>query len=291
MSRKRPPSPSPTLPSPPPTAPSPKPAEVRAISSPPGASEHRTFRSSPIKDRSSTFIAVYSPTLSFKTLQATPEFKTATHRIAAWRKPSAQRSISGSQNRIYDTGHDDDGEQYGGKRLEKVLNEMDVEGAVMVARWYGGVLLGPVRFTHIENCAREAIGKWKLEAAGSARRAGEDGDAAQKRRKVEDEEKDRVRLAKLLQERDHSIFALRCLLKDKMEEVSPAGPSDKSEAERKESITSPTKLVNYSAMPLLALKRLEKAKDATIAWILQEIDKSEKQQQEGRDEGTAKDNG
>ncbi|CCF48648.1 hypothetical protein NDA10_003821 [Ustilago hordei] len=53
---------------------------------------------------------------------------------------------------------EDDGERWGGDRVLKVARD---EGAsdvlVIVSRWYGGELLGPVRFDHIENAARAAL--------------------------------------------------------------------------------------------------------------------------------------
>ncbi|KAJ9474907.1 UPF0029 domain-containing protein [Pseudozyma hubeiensis] len=53
---------------------------------------------------------------------------------------------------------EDDGERWGGDRVLKVVRE---EGAsdvlVVVSRWYGGELLGPVRFEHIENAARNVL--------------------------------------------------------------------------------------------------------------------------------------
>lgn len=53
---------------------------------------------------------------------------------------------------------EDDGERWGGDRVLRVARE---EGAsdvlVVVSRWYGGELLGPVRFDHIENAARAAL--------------------------------------------------------------------------------------------------------------------------------------
>ncbi|KAJ1017762.1 hypothetical protein NDA16_005080 [Ustilago loliicola] len=53
---------------------------------------------------------------------------------------------------------EDDGERWGGDRVLKVARD---EGAsdvlVIVSRWYGGELLGPVRFDHIENAARAAV--------------------------------------------------------------------------------------------------------------------------------------
>lgn len=34
-----------------------------------------------------------------------------------------------------------------------------------VCSWYGGTMLGPVRFEHIENCARAALGRFMLDEA------------------------------------------------------------------------------------------------------------------------------
>lgn len=258
---------------------------VRSLSpTAPGASdpECRTFRSAAIKDRSSTFIAIFSPTAPARNLQAHPDFQTATHRIAAWRKPSCQCAVfSTAQPLVVNVGHDDNGEKYGGKRLEKVLTEMNVEGAVVVARWYGGTLLGPTRFTHIENCAREAIGKWKMSFAASEGRGGGGGEGhhhvGQKRRVQVDEQK-RPGLLRVLEERDHSILALRGLLRQKSE-VS-AQEVGRNTAGARGEIGTPDKAVNYSAMPLPTLERLEKAKDATISWILREIEKVEEEHQQ-----------
>jgi putative IMPACT (imprinted ancient) family translation regulator len=238
---------------------------------------HETYFSGAVKDRSSTFIALFSPTTPIKQLQAHPDFKTATHRIAAWRKLSAQRALTSDTPRLlFDIGHDDDGEQYGGKRLEKVLTEMNVQGALVVARWYGGVLLGPVRFTHMENCARDAIQKWKMGI--SATEEGEEHRVAQKR-KVAEDQKRRPALVRILEERDDSISALRGLLREKMEELA-AAKVDENTSSVGDANTTPIKAVSYSAMPLQALERLEKARDATISWILREIEKVEQQQEQ-----------
>ncbi|KAL9579214.1 MAG: hypothetical protein Q9203_006793, partial [Teloschistes exilis] len=117
-------------------------------------------RSPSLHDRSSRFQALYSPILPPFHLQALPELASATHRITAWRFPSTQRALpssSASRQERYETGHDDDGETHGGRALEAVLAEKNVTGVVVVARWYGGRMLGPVRFEHIKNCARDAI--------------------------------------------------------------------------------------------------------------------------------------
>jgi putative IMPACT (imprinted ancient) family translation regulator len=274
---------------------------------------HQSFRSGAVKDRGSTFIALFSPTAPTEDLQDQSDFKTATHRIAAWRKLSAQRALlSGPRHRLFDTGHDDDGEQYAGKRLEKVLTELNVVGAVVVARWYGGILLGPARFTHIENCAREAIEKWRMSTVTGKEEV--DHPAAQKRKLVDNEAR-RSALVRVLEERDHSISVLRGLLQEKTEEAAPVEMDGKYSSMKDAAVTpttvtpttvtpttvtpttvtpttvtptavTPTKAPNYSTMALPALERLEKARDATISWILKEIEKvEEKQQQQQQQQG------
>jgi hypothetical protein len=149
---------------------------------------------------------------------------------------------------LYESGHDDDGESWAGKRLQNVLNDTQAEGVVMVARWYGGQNIGPIRFTHIENCAKEAIWKWKVASTQIER------DAASKKQKFDDEAQ-RTELVKNLQERDYNIFSLRKLL-----------------AEKKAELEEP-----YGKMGTDALKRVAKARDATIAFILKQIDKTEEE--------------
>lgn len=213
-----------------------------------------------IEDRGSKFTAIFSPSVSAEDLQARGEFKSATHRITAWRKPSSQRSLTSQQ--IYDTGHDDDGENYGGKTLEKVLAAADIEGAVVVARWYGGVLLGPARFDHIRNCAHEAISHFEEARAHSAKKA----------KLVEDRNR-RDELIRLLPERDESIGVLRRLLSEKQGVKSSQG-AEKS---------SPAKTPNYSTLPLPVLENLERARDATIGWVLKQIEKAEQAEEKRPD--------
>jgi hypothetical protein len=161
---------------------------------------------------------------------------------------------------LYESGHDDDGEKWAGGRLQNVLNDTQAEGVVVVARWYGGQNIGPIRFTHIENCAKEAIWKWKVASTQLAQ------EAASKKQKVDDEAK-RKELVKNLQERDFNIFTLRKLLaekKAKLEEQDVAPPT-------------PQKPQVYEKMTLEALSRVDKARDATIAFILKQIDKVEEE--------------
>ena len=50
---------------------------------------------------------------------------------------------------------DDDGEDGGSNKILHVLQSMKaMDVAVVVVRWYGGILLGPDRFKHIANATR-----------------------------------------------------------------------------------------------------------------------------------------
>ncbi|GMI29076.1 hypothetical protein TrRE_jg540 [Triparma retinervis] len=60
----------------------------------------------------------------------------------------------------------DDGEDGAGRKIAELLNNMmkageeqgEERGVVMVvSRWYGGTKLGPKRFAHIANAAREVM--------------------------------------------------------------------------------------------------------------------------------------
>jgi putative IMPACT (imprinted ancient) family translation regulator len=73
----------------------------------------------------------------------------ATHNIMAYRV--VQRGVVMQDN-------DDDGETAAGGRLAHLLDILAVENVVVVvSRWYGGIQLGPDRFKHINNVARQAL--------------------------------------------------------------------------------------------------------------------------------------
>ena len=53
---------------------------------------------------------------------------------------------------------DDNGESAAGARLLKLLQIVEAcNVVVVVSRWFGGTLLGPSRFTHINNAARQLL--------------------------------------------------------------------------------------------------------------------------------------
>lgn len=225
------------------------------------------FESESIEDRNSTFVAHYSPTASAKSLQANFDFNTASHRIAAWRKPSSQKTIAGKS--LFTTGSDDDGEKFAGKKLEKVLNELNAEGAVVVARWYGGTLLGPVRFTHIEYVAKQAIARSRGNALPEPPTKKAKPDFAP----AVDDPAETQRLVKQLKDRDNSIITLRQLLSEKQKQGSSHDQSQS--AIQAVPSSTPTTTPDYASMTLIKLKQLDKARDATISWILKQIDAAE----------------
>ena len=234
-------------------------------------------RSAAIEDRSSTFMGLFSPSLKPKEIQQLEEIASASHKILAWRRESNQQSITGGVK--YTTDFDDDGEKYAGKKIAKVLDNMQVAGSCVVARWYGGVLLGPVRFEHIEKCAMEAVKKWQESVA----------EERSKKQKVEEEAVERLKLVKVLADRDQSISVLRSLAAEKEDKAKLArgkleehngdiasSQPDEQVYLRSQTAKTETKVaVDYSAMPLERLKALEKARDATLSFLLKRIDKAE----------------
>lgn len=167
----------------------------------------------------------------------------------------------GNSKILYDLGHDDDGEKWAGGRLQHVLNDMSIEGVVVVARWYGGQNIGPIRFTHIENCAKEAIWKWRTADVEIKK------EQVVKKQKME-EETARAELERNLRERDLNIFVLRGLLankKAKLDDSEPVPPTPQK---------APP---DYAKMSLDALKRTDRARDATIAFVLKQIDKMDEE--------------
>ncbi|KAF2480500.1 ribosomal protein S5 domain 2-type protein [Neohortaea acidophila] len=236
-----------------------------------GSSSDDIYRSEAIEDRTSRFIGYFSPTLKPEALQNHAEFASASHKILAWRRESNQQAITGRTN--YVVGHDDDGEKYGGKKVEKVLESMQVVGACVVARWYGGVMLGPVRFTHMEECAKGAVQKWKDSLV----------EERAKKRKAEEDAGEKARLEVLLPQRDESIVVLRKLAAQRESEVKTAeagggggGEAVEDQAASAQSVASPAKpTMNYTSLPVEKLRTLDKARDATLAFLLKRIDGAE----------------
>ena len=241
--------------------------QKRKRSASPDKDAHQSalFRSSKIEDRQSTFIGLFSPSIPPKDLQNLGEIKSASHKILAWRRESNQQSLTSAKQ--YVTGHDDDGEKYGGKKVEQVLVNGRVIGACVVARWYGGVMLGRVRFDHMEACALEAVKKWQDSVE----------EEKLKRRKLVEESSERVRIVNVLSARDQSITVLRALALENEENLKGVQAEALSDGGNKPQYQShsPAKVPQYDGMPLARLQALERARDATISFLLKRIDRAE----------------
>ncbi|GAA5847331.1 hypothetical protein JCM9279_000240 [Rhodotorula babjevae] len=129
--------------------------------------------SDPITDRASTFVAHASPCTNHvqaATLHAhvralrTPSHPVeCSHEVLAWRclglKPG-RTGLEGEDDWRVEGGADDDGEKGAGAVVREVLGkEGGVDVAIVVSRLYGGIMLGPARFTHIRSVASQALAR------------------------------------------------------------------------------------------------------------------------------------
>ncbi|KAI8825105.1 ribosomal protein S5 domain 2-type protein [Fimicolochytrium jonesii] len=123
-----------------------------------------------VNDRDSTFFAQAAEVTSEQDVQRVsrhitthPPAAGASHNVRAWRYlalKSGRSGLGGPDDFRAVTGWDDDGEKWAGSRVVKLLEKWQaVDVLVVVSRWYGGTLLGPIRFTHIENVAMECLRK------------------------------------------------------------------------------------------------------------------------------------
>ncbi|KAI8053766.1 ribosomal protein S5 domain 2-type protein [Syncephalis plumigaleata] len=118
---------------------------------------HQIAHGLPIIDRKSTFLAHLAEIHSvddknrvINTLLMDRKIARATHNISAY------RIILPSGHLLQDC--DDDGETAAGGRLLHLLQIVDAQNVVVVvSRWYGGIQLGPDRFKHINNAARQLL--------------------------------------------------------------------------------------------------------------------------------------
>jgi len=112
----------------------------------------------PILDRRSTFQAHVASVVTVDQV----------HQVVAWlleNKKVASATHNMYAYRIYNEAKqqyiqdcEDDGETHAGSRLLHLMQILEVRNVlVVVSRWYGGIQLGPDRFKHINNCARELL--------------------------------------------------------------------------------------------------------------------------------------
>lgn len=87
-----------------------------------------------------------------RTVLSDKKISRATHNIFAY------RFTCPNGTGVVHHDHDDDGECAAGGRVAEMIRLMGIDGvAVIVSRWFGGVLLGPDRFKFICNSARNLL--------------------------------------------------------------------------------------------------------------------------------------
>lgn len=94
-------------------------------------------------------------------LKENKKIENAFHNMWAYRidKSDPNAKIAGKSASIIQDC-DDDGEQAAGGRLLSLLQILNVVNVmIVVTRWYGGIQLGPARFKHINNAARDSLVK------------------------------------------------------------------------------------------------------------------------------------
>ncbi|EGO00844.1 hypothetical protein SERLA73DRAFT_87161 [Serpula lacrymans var. lacrymans S7.3] len=125
-----------------------------------------------LRDRGSIFVGnVYRATSPEEARAAVRHQKLVMHadkpayEISAWRcmvLKHGKTGLEGPDDFELKVGSDDDGEQWGGNKVLKTMHsEGLIDAVVIVSRWYGGTMLGPARFTHIETCVREVSRTFK----------------------------------------------------------------------------------------------------------------------------------
>ncbi|KAK8846769.1 hypothetical protein IAR55_005857 [Kwoniella newhampshirensis] len=136
----------------------------------------KIFSSEPIVDRKSTFVGHAVRVTDEKEVPLVVHELLSDRKIAKAHHPAIfayriAKDVGGAAGVIYNTDYDDDGETQAGARLKHLLEILEVENVlVVVSRWYGGTQLGPDRFKHINQAARDA-----LDLAGLLEEKKEDG--------------------------------------------------------------------------------------------------------------------
>jgi hypothetical protein len=98
-----------------------------------------------------------------------PSRRGSTHDMYAWRSLALKKGrngLGGPDDFGLEEGQEDDGERFGAKEIAKAIRMYGATDVlVVVSRWYGGTMLGPVRFRHIEESAKAALARYLVDEA------------------------------------------------------------------------------------------------------------------------------
>ncbi|KAI9099903.1 ribosomal protein S5 domain 2-type protein [Phlyctochytrium arcticum] len=118
-----------------------------------------TMYPEPIIDRKSKFVAHLAPVTSTTEVALVLQALRSNKRIMKATHPTiyAYRIVEESTG-VMRQDCDDDGETAAGSRLLHLLQLADAKNVMVnITRWYGGTHLGPTRFKHINNAARNVL--------------------------------------------------------------------------------------------------------------------------------------
>ncbi|KAJ7686477.1 ribosomal protein S5 domain 2-type protein [Mycena rosella] len=126
-----------------------------------------------IRDRGSLFVAtIYAAASPAQAAACIAHLKNvvhaqkpASHVMNAWRCMVLKvgcSGLGGPDDFEVREGSADDGERWGGEKILTAMRKQGViDAVVLVSRWYGGTMLGPARFSHIDTCALEVCREFK----------------------------------------------------------------------------------------------------------------------------------
>merc|ERR1712013_763247 len=108
-------------------------------------------RKSVFQGHAATVMSLAEVKVVMNKLKSSSKIARATHNMLAYR-------IEGEKSSSLLRDCDDDGEDAAGGRMLHLLQLLDAKNVVVVvSRWYGGIHLGPDRFKHINNAARQVL--------------------------------------------------------------------------------------------------------------------------------------
>ncbi|EPY30863.1 hypothetical protein STCU_01033 [Strigomonas culicis] len=120
--------------------------------------EVSVWSSAPITDRKSKFVAHLAPVECLADVREVMRHLRSIKSIAIAAHPTIWAYRFTDADGVLHQDCEDDGESGASVKMAFLLEQMQVDGyVVVVTRWFGGILLGPDRFKHISNVTRNIL--------------------------------------------------------------------------------------------------------------------------------------
>ena len=128
--------------------------ERSIVAGPPFTEKKSTFRGFLLRDVTS----LEQVDAMLRALRRDSRIARCSHLMAAWRIALRGDPRDDPDGCVWAQDHDEDGETGAGRGLSHLLRvTQSADVCVVVARWFGGIHLGPARFQLINNCARDML--------------------------------------------------------------------------------------------------------------------------------------